>query len=63
MSEPSSQNSSFSCTPNSKPHLHHEVELRSAANRSLSVGPKNLLEVSTGKGQVEVDWNVVWCSG
>lgn len=42
---PSSQNSSFSCTPNSKPLLEQQVVLRSA-NRSLNIGPKNLMEVA-----------------
>lgn len=43
-SVPSSQNSSFSCTPNSKPSLDEQVVLRSA-NRSLNIGPKNLMEM------------------
>ena len=43
--ESSSQNSSFSCTPNSKPLLNDQILLRGSADRSSSVGPKNLLEV------------------
>ena len=49
-SKPSSQNSSFTGTPNSKPLLDEQVVLKSA-NRALNIGPKNLLEVRETRPQ------------